>query len=259
MDGTTQPMAGLCIIGTDTGVGKTFLTARIARQLLAEGKSVGIYKPVCTGAIDPLGSDPVWDDVEMHYAALDQRFPRERICPQGFRPPLAPPIAARLENRSVDPDLLLGGVDWWQDRVDLLLFEGVGGLLCPITEDWTVCDLVEQWRFPVIVVGRLGLGTINHTLLTVEVAANRGLTVAGILLNETSPGEGGLAGSFNPEEIAKRSHVPVLAVVPYKDRHGLRPLPETSTINWGEISRRNPEHQGNKVQAQPPSGAGYDV
>jgi dethiobiotin synthetase len=239
MADTSNPMAGLCFVGTDTGVGKTFLTARIARQLLAEGVSVGIYKPVCTGVLDPASLEPAWEDVETHAEALGHQFPRERICPQVFRAPLAPPVAARLENQSVNPDGLATGIDWWKPRVELLLIEGVGGLFCPVTADWTYCDLLERWRFPVIVVGRLGLGTINHTLLTVEAAQRRGLHVAGILLNETSPGEGGLAASSNPEEIAKRSQIPVLAVIPCKERHGLRPLPETSTINWREISRRN--------------------
>jgi dethiobiotin synthetase len=183
--------------------------------------------------------------VETHAEALGHQFPRERICPQVFNAPLAPPVAARLENRTINPGLLLDGIDWWRDRVELLLIEGVGGLLCPVTDEQTFCDLLERWQFPVIVVGRLGLGTINHTLLTVEVAIRRGLGIAGIILNETSPGEGGLAGTTNAEEIAKRCAAPVLAVIPYKERHGLRPLPETSTINWGEISRRIGPCKGN--------------
>ena len=239
MQNTNLPMNGMCVVGTDTGVGKTFLTARIACQLLAEGVSVGIYKPVCSGAIDPHSAEPVWEDVELHSEALGHRIPRERICPQTFRLALAPPVAAALENRRVDADLLRDGIDWWQDQVELLLIEGVGGLHCPITEEQTFCDLLEHWRYPLVIVGHLGLGTINHTLLTVEVAIRRGLSVAGILLNETFPNAGGLAGTSNPGEIAKRCPAPILGVIPYKQPRGLRPLQETSTINWREISRRN--------------------
>jgi dethiobiotin synthetase len=239
-----QPMAGVCIVGTDTGVGKTFLTARIARQLLDDGVSVGIYKPVCSGATDPASPNPAWDDVDLHAEALGHQFPRERICPQRFLAPLAPPVAARLENRRVDAELLRHGIDWWRDRVELLLIEGVGGLYCPITEDWTLADLLEDWPFPVIVVGHLGLGTINHTLLTVEAAMRRGLSVAGVLLNEAFPGGGGRAAASNPEEIARRCPVPVLAVIPYQEPRGLLPLPETSTINWQAISRRNLPNEG---------------
>jgi dethiobiotin synthetase len=234
---TTNPLAGLCLVGTDTGVGKTFLTARIARQLLDEGVSVGIYKPACSGCLDPTSPNPVWEDVELLSEALGHHFPRERICPQAFLEPLAPPVAARLENRAVDPGLLLEGVTWWRSRVELLLIEGAGGLLSPLTDDWTICDLIERWNLPLLIVGHLGLGTINHTLLTVEAALRRGLSVSGILLNETVPNGAGLSGPSNPEEIAKRSPVPILAVIPYQESPGLRPLPETSTMNWRAIAR----------------------
>ncbi len=238
-------MFGLCIVGTDTGVGKTYLTARMARQLFVAGVSVGVYKPVCSGCLDSVSGIPVWDDIEILSEALGHQFPRERICPQSFRAALAPPVAARLENRAVDPGLLLNGIEWWRERVELLLIEGVGGLFCPVTEDWTLCDLLERWRFPLVVVGRLGLGTINHTLLTVETASRRGLEVRGIILNETFPDAGGLAGESSAQEIAKRCPVPILAVIPYQELPGLRPLAETSTINWRSISRTGTPIAGN--------------
>jgi dethiobiotin synthetase len=239
MPSDSEALCGLFIVGTDTGVGKTFLTSRIARQLLEAGVSVGAYKPVCSGCEDPKSACPIWQDVEILSEALDDHFPRERICPQTFRAPLAPPVAARLENRAVDQNQLLGGIDWWRGRVDLLLVEGVGGLLCPISEKWTICDLAEKLGFPLLIVARLGLGTINHTLLTVEVAQQRGLTVAGILLNETQPEERGLAGATNPSEIAARCDVPILAVIPYKKAPGLLPLPETSTMNWQSLAGKD--------------------
>ncbi len=232
MSNSSEPFCGLFVVGTDTGVGKTFLTARIARQLLGEGVSVGVYKPVCSGCENPEADDPVWEDVEILAEALEYRFPKERICPQTFRAALAPPVAARLENRSVSHEQILAGVSWWRQNMQTLLVEGVGGLLCPISEGWTVCDLAEKLGFPLLVVGRLGLGTINHTLLTVEVARQRGLPVAGIVLNETRPGEAGESGATNPAEIAARCQVPILAVVPHQSAPGLRPLPQTSTINW---------------------------
>ena len=235
MPSPAEPFCGLFIVGTDTGVGKTFLTARIARQLLEEGVSVGICKPVCSGCEAPDSPAPTWQDVEILSEALENRFPKERICPQTFRAALAPPVAARLENRSISAEQILEGIAWWRDRVQVLLVEGVGGLLCPLTVEWTISDLAEQLGFPLLIVGRLGLGTINHTLLTVEVAHRRGLPVLGIVLSETRPGEGGEAGATNPQEIEARCPVPVLAVIPHKEGPGLRPLPETSTINWREM------------------------
>ena len=237
MTDRSKSLPGLFIVGTDTGVGKTFVTARIARQLWEAGVSVGAYKPVCSGC--EIGEDGSlwWPDVEVLAEALEHRFPRERICPQTFRAALAPPVAARLEGLRVDQDVLIEGVGWWRDRVDCLLIEGVGGLLCPLTETWTVCDLAERWGFPLLVVARLGLGTINHTLLTVEVARRRGLEVAGIILNESLPGSGGAAGETNAREIACRCDVPILAVIRYEDPNALRPLPGTSTINWRHFFR----------------------
>ncbi|MCA9073241.1 MAG: dethiobiotin synthase, partial [Planctomycetaceae bacterium] len=238
MSSTTSPMSGLFIVGTDTDVGKTYLTARIARQILEEGTSVGVYKPACSGSEPGEDQNPIWRDVETLSEAVNHQFPREKICPQRFRAPLAPPVAARMENREIDEDLLVQGIQWWQGRVDVLLIEGIGGLLCPVSDQKTVCDLAEEWKFPLLIVARLGLGTINHTLLTVEVAKNRGLDVAGIVLNESQPQQGGLAGKSNAEEIERRCHVPILAVVPYRDSTGLRPLAETSTINWGGVARK---------------------
>ena len=118
MNDRSQMLPGLFVVGTDTDVGKTFLTARIARQLLEEGVSVGAYKPVCSGC--EIGEDrsPRWPDVEMLAEALEHRFPRERICPQTFRAALAPPVAARLEGRRIDQELadrkawIGGGSEW---------------------------------------------------------------------------------------------------------------------------------------------------
>ncbi len=228
----SESLPGLFVVGTDTDVGKTYLTARIARQLLEAGVSVGAYKPVCSGCEVGEDGSPRWADVEVLAEALGHTFPRERICPQTFRAALAPPVAARLEGRRVDQELAIEGVNWWRDHVDCLLIEGVGGLLCPLTESWTVCNLAERWGFPLLIVARLGLGTINHTLLTVEVAKRRGLEIAGIVLNESRPGCGGEAGETNAREIEARCDLPILAVIPYRNSNTLRLLPETSTINW---------------------------
>jgi dethiobiotin synthetase len=210
---------GLFITGTDTGVGKTTVAAMIARHLRAEGRRAGAYKPVCTGGT--LGSDGrlVWADVDALCEAIGRAFPAERICPQTFAAPLAPPFAAAAEHRQVDRQLLRTGAAWWYGQVDVLLVEGVGGLLCPLTDDETVADLARDLNLPVLIVARLGLGTINHTLLTVEAAERRGLEVAGIVLNEAEPGTDDPSTRINPAAIAARCHTPVLGVVAH-GRHG---------------------------------------
>ena len=206
---------GLFIVGTDTGVGKTFVTALAARAALRRGLSVGVYKPACSGATRDAAGAIVWEDVRSLEAAVECRFESQRICPQRFAAPLAPPVAARLEGRTVDGTLLREGAHWWEGRVELLLVEGVGGLLCPLTEQETVADLVRDLGYPLVIVSRLGLGTINHTLLTVRQAQALGLEIRGVILNDTQGGRRGLAERTNIEVLPELTGVPLLGVVPH--------------------------------------------
>ncbi|MEX0718114.1 MAG: dethiobiotin synthase [Planctomycetaceae bacterium] len=212
------PPAGLFITGTDTGVGKTYVTAIIVRELRDAGVRVGACKPACSGAVFDSDGLPHWGDVDALAAALGGEFDDRLVGPQRFLAPLAPPVAARKEGKRVDALLLRGCVAAWKDRVDVLLVEGVGGLLCPLTERESVADLAGDLGYPLLIVGRLGLGTINHTLLTVEAAKARALPIAGIVLSESvdrreTASDEGASEATNPEEIAARTDVPVLGVV----------------------------------------------
>ena len=180
-------MRGLFITGTNTGVGKTWITADLLRRLRTDGKQVGAYKPACSGAETGADGGTVWPDIEALHAALDGEFPRNWICPQTFAAPLAPPSAARLEGREVNAQQLRDGISVWNDTVDLVLVEGVGGWLCPIADGETIADLAVDFGFPILLVVALELGAINHTLLSVESIQKRGLPMAGIVLNETTP------------------------------------------------------------------------
>ncbi len=223
---------GLFVTGTDTGVGKTFVSALIARDLVADGVRVGAYKPACSGSSRDADGCEVWEDVDVLAAAIGGGFPTDKVCPQRYTAALAPNVAARMQNRTVDGTLLRDGIDWWNNRVDVLLVEGVGGLLCPLTDDETVADLANDLGFPLIIVASLGLGTINHTLLTVEVAANRGLRIAGIVLNQGSLDESDASLETNPQEIAARCDLPVLGVVARQQRTGLLHDGRPTKINW---------------------------
>ena len=226
---------GLFVTATDTGVGKTFVTAMIARQLRAEGVTVGAYKPACSGAVQtPDG--PVWEDVEALWTATGGAFGREWISPQRFLAPLAPPVAARAEGLAVDRRLLSEGTAWWNRRCDVLLVEGVGGLLCPLTETETVADLAAELELPMLVIARATLGTINHTLLTIEAARSRGLRIAGVVLNEVTPAGDDASVATNAEEIARRSDVPVLGVVPYGAPGRLLASGSGRRIDWRALA-----------------------
>ena len=136
--------------------------------------------------IDADGS-PRWADLDALSDALDGEFSPEQICSQRFLAPLAPPAAAAIEGREVDDDALNRDCDVWRSRCDLLIVEGAGGFLCPLTDRRTFADLAVEIGFPVLVVAANRLGTVNHTLLTLEAIARRGLTLAGLVLNDIGP------------------------------------------------------------------------
>lgn len=178
-----MPARGLFITGTDTEVGKTYVTALIARQLVAEGKRVGVYKPAASGcAFDET------DDPYLLWEAAGKPGELQHVCPQRFAAPLAPHLAAREEQKEVDSELLRAGLEYWRDRCDIILVEGIGGLMSPVTDDDYVADLAFDFGFPLILVAPNVLGVINQTLQTLITAATfrDGLDVAGIVLNQIS-------------------------------------------------------------------------
>jgi dethiobiotin synthetase len=227
---------GLLVTGTDTDVGKTCVASLIARESRERGLNVGVYKPVCSGAEQGVDGQPFWPDVEELSQATGGVHPRDRICPQQFRAPVAPPVAARLEGRAVDNALLTGGVRWWQERVELLIVEGVGGLLCPLSDLKTVADLAEELQLPLLIVVRLGLGSINHTLLTVEVARSRRLSIAGIVLNEVQRPDKSADERDEPAEIARRCGVPILGVTQHNQPDRLLREAATAKMNWLDLA-----------------------
>ncbi len=224
-------MQGLFFTGTDTGVGKTWITTMAARQLGQLGIRVGAYKPVASGV-----ENNRWADIDALAEAIGGEFPDERICPQRFDAPLAPPEAARQEDREVDAGLLRSGARWWSQQVDLLVVEGVGGLLCPLTETETVADLAAGLGWPIVIVARNALGTINHTLLTIEAARHRGLDIAGVVLNQPDPPDSlDRSPETNAATIDRLGHVKILGHVAYGG-HDLLPPDGTTTIDWSELA-----------------------
>ena len=186
------------ITGTDTGVGKTVVTAALALALRARGADVGVVKPVQTGD---------GDAAELkRLAGLAE--PLEEIAPFSFAAPLAPLVAARLERVSLELDAVAARVRELAARHEVTLVEGAGGLLAPVGPDWTVADLAGVLSLPLLVVARAGLGTVNHTLLTVREAGRRGLDVAGVVLNgpedESSATNGELIESFGGVRVLAR-------------------------------------------------------
>ena len=207
-------LPGLFITGTDTEVGKTYVAALIARSLRAAGHRVGVYKPAASGCRE-VQRELVSDDALRLWEAAGRPGELDRVCPQRFRAALAPNLAAREEGKRLDADLLRGGIDYWRACSDIVLVEGAGGLMSPLGEEEYVADLAYDLGFPLVVVARNALGTINHTLQTLIAAATfrDGLAIAGIVLNHPTPPSEDTSTATNRQELAARCVPPILAEV----------------------------------------------
>ena len=166
------------ITGTDTGVGKTYVTARLIRRLRAQGLDTVGFKPMCCGSRE---------DAELLRVAADDALTINEVNPVWLRTPAAPYTAAMIENRSIDLALIRETFAGLCARHGSVLVEGVGGWLVPIERDYTVADLAEEFALPVIVVVKNRLGALNHAALTVHQVRSRGLTCAGLILNDGQP------------------------------------------------------------------------
>jgi dethiobiotin synthetase len=211
---------GLFITATDTEAGKTFVTAGLARALRAAGKPVGVMKPVASGCEeDDASGELMSEDVRILVEASGCEDPLELVSPARYRRPLAPTAAAGLGEPAADLEGVLRAFEELRARHEVLLVEGIGGLLVPLWPGLLVADLAVRMGFPVLVVGRAGLGTINHTLLTLEAARARGLAVAGVVLTQVKP-EGDGSEETNPAQIERFGGVPVLSVLPHAEGAG---------------------------------------
>jgi dethiobiotin synthetase len=200
---------GLFVTGTDTGVGKTEVACALLRSARARGIDAVGMKPAQSGLLPGAPSD-----AERLREASDRAEPLEVVCPYSFAAPLAPTVAARLEGRAVSPAEIVAGARALAARHAAVIVEGAGGLLVPLWEEGTYADLAEALGLPVLVVARAGLGTVNHTALTCEAVARRGLALAGVVLNRTGP-EDDPSVPHNAAEIARLTGARVVAALPF--------------------------------------------
>jgi len=204
---------GLFITGTDTEVGKTIVTAAIAMVLRADRVNVGVMKPVATGCVRRR-EGLVSEDAEFLAKAADAPEPLEEISPIRLAEPLAPTVAAARAGVKLDLAPMWRAWDRLRKAHDVMLVEGIGGALCPVTPKRSVADLAQRFNLPVLVVARPTLGTINHTAMTVEVLRARGLEVLGIAVNRYQHDTADVAQLTGPDEIQRVTGAPVLGLVP---------------------------------------------
>ncbi|NNL84070.1 MAG: dethiobiotin synthase [Myxococcales bacterium] len=208
-------MSGYFVTGTDTGVGKTFVTCAIAAALRRRGRTVGVFKPAETGCEERAG-ELVASDAAALLSISESGQSDAEVCPVRFRDPAAPLAAAEAAGEQIDASSLVRAAKALADRFDPVLVEGAGGLLVPLARDTTYADFASALGFPVLVVVGAKLGCINHALLTFEVLARRGLSTVGWILNEvvSQPGET-LAHETHRELIERFSDLPYLGHLPH--------------------------------------------
>ncbi len=225
--------------GTDTGVGKTVVACGLAVWCRRRGADVGIMKPIATGG-QRMTTDggPRWvsDDAMQLARAAKSDDSLALINPICFKEPLAPWTAAQRARAPIRLDSVLQACHTLRQAHEVMIVEGIGGLLVPLTTRASVADLAKRLRLPLVVVARPGLGTLNHTLLTLQYARQRGLLLAGVIVNHTQPTPRGpmtrVAHATNPEVLHRFGRVPILGRLPVLPAG---PWTETTLDRW--ISR----------------------
>ena len=205
------------LTGTDTGVGKTYLTAQIVRSRRADGIDCVGMKPICCGDRH---------DAEILHAAADQIPSLNVVNPIWLRTPAAPYVASMVDSQPIDLSLLYKAYQRLRDSHEQVVVEGVGGWRVPITRDFAVNDLAAELKLPVVVVVSNRLGALNHCLLTVESIRASNVNCAGVILNdaECAPGEGDVAARTNSAVLEELLQVPILAKIQHdgEELHAVR-------------------------------------
>ena len=213
---------GLFITGTDTGVGKTVVAAGILRLLRERGVDAVPMKPVQTGAVRS-GYRLISEDLEFSLAAAGLHpdiAEKPFMLPYAYEPACSPHLAGRLAGKYAEIPEIIKCADKLLEKRQAIVAEGAGGVLAPLNERQTMLDLMLALGYPVVLVARYGLGTINHTLLSIQALRSAGLELIGVVFNRTEPGlpENSFIEEDNPEAIARFGKVPVLGKLEYFEK-----------------------------------------
>jgi dethiobiotin synthetase len=242
------PLPGLFITGTDTGVGKTIVAGAIARWFHDQAHRVAVLKPIATGC-PHRREGLVSEDAEWLAHCADARHPLDLICPLRYAEPLAPTVAADREKRPIEWDAVQRSINLMSKDSDVFVVEGVGGVMVPLDDKHTVLDLASWLDLPAVIVARPALGTINHTLLTLQALRSRNIPIAGVVINRFHTDGATIAEETNPRVIEKWGKVPVLCILPDEPipttptSHPIPPgiLAAIRTVDWSRFAHLTPE------------------
>ncbi len=205
---------GIFITGTDTGVGKTFVAEGLIRAVKAMGTHVCPMKPVESGCTMKRGELVPADAMALIKAAgVDESI--DLVNPYRMKNPLAPSVAAEIEGVAIKKKNIISAFNCISKKYDMVIVEGAGGIMVPVFKKYLFLDLAFDLKLPVIIVARPGLGTINHTLLTINALRNKGLRVLGVIINYAEKNRTGLPEKTNPSCIEKLGEVPILGTIPH--------------------------------------------
>jgi dethiobiotin synthetase len=212
---------GIFITGTDTSVGKTYIAERLGSGLREKGINVGVMKPAETGCRRRAGRLIPGDAVRL-MKAVDSKDALDLVNPYRFREALAPLVSARRAVKNIDPKIITRSFKTLCRRHEFMIVEGAGGIMVPLTPRYTYCDLAYTMQLPVVIVARPGLGTINHTMLTISALRARDIFIAGIIINYAADQKTGLAEKTNISIIEEMSNLPILGTVVHGEKSPVR-------------------------------------
>lgn len=204
---------GLFVAGTDTGVGKTLISCALLHAYAATGLQVAGMKPVATGC--EIGRDGAWScpDVQLLRQASSRALPLELVNPYAFAPPVSPHIAAAESNQTISLDKIADCFHDLTSRLDLVVVEGTGGFMAPLSDNADMADLAVRLGLPVVLVVGMRLGCLSHALLTAEAIHARGLTLVGWVANRIDPEMDRFQA--NLDTLTKRLDAPLMGVVAF--------------------------------------------
>lgn len=230
-------MAGLFITATDTEVGKTVVTGAIAAAIKARGCELMVMKPLASGGVaDRAGQLVAEDATFLMRAAGIAEEQRQRVNPVCLAPSLTPAVAAVESGVSIDIGGVIAACRQTLQTHALTLIEGVGGITAPLWKDYLVADMIAELKLPALIVARRNLGTINHTVLTAAYARQRGIKIAGIVINGWDEAAAGVLERSNAEYIARLTGLPIFGKLPYCEQID---VPSGRT---GELAKLAEEH-----------------
>jgi dethiobiotin synthetase len=238
--GGMSPVArlrGIFVTGTGTGVGKSVLSAAICAALADRGEKVAAFKPVITG-LDERGQDwPLDDELLAKHASAGQS--REEVSPHRFGPPVSPHYAAELADERIESLALAREARELAEKADALVCEGIGGLMVPLSAGFLVRDLAVELDLPLVIAAKTGLGTINHTLMTIEAARAAGLNVTGVVMTPW-PDDPSDMEKNNRETIQRLGDVPVYGLPETTPDEIAKAGAELPVDEWLEVAENTP-------------------